>query len=67
MDQAVAYQQAFSPNSKQETPSPEKFGALVKWFDVDDDGDVDAKDIAILVGVSLAGFYFWRFAFKHLR
>lgn len=55
------YEKAFSPTSGQKSVNENLFKKII---DVDDDGDFDKTDVAILAGISLAGYFAWKLIFK---
>lgn len=58
---ASNYEKAFSPTSPEKSVNERRFKKII---DIDDDGDFDKTDVAILAGISLAGYFAWKIIFK---
>ena len=61
---ASDYFKTFSPSHNQESVNKSKFREII---DIDDDGDFDAVDVAILAGIAFAGYLAFSFAFKMMK
>lgn len=52
----IAYQKAFNPSEPEKSVNDSVFAKFKEIIDVDDDGDFDFIDAAIILGVAFAGY-----------